>query len=204
TTSTRNVAFVLRGRRPFSVTSPRARSAAASMDDVTVAPRTHVSGRVFGLAAHRTDRPPGLDERLGALDERRRLRAGDGEARRRRLLAFLLDDGLRHDDDALALLVPAQSERGDGPRGLHGLDEVEALRRRLRGRRQLVEHLREIRRQRAHLFLLALQRDELALLAALNVEDPLALRSDRARREVIGRIEIEGRSHLPLDQRREV
>src|SRR5262249_6325804 len=102
------------------------------------------------------------------------------------------------DHDALSVLVPTQSERGDRPHGLHGLDELEPPRRRLGGRRQLVEHLRQIGRQRAHLLLLALQRDELAFLTTLDVEDALALRTDGAGREVSRRVEVErrrGRSH---------
>src|SRR5207247_142985 len=140
------------------------------------------------------DRPARLHERLRALDERRRLGARDREAGRRRLLAFLVDDGLGDHDDALALLVPAEAERGHRPRRVHGLDEVEALGRRLRRRRQLVEYLREVGRQRAHLLLLALERDEPALLASLDVEDALAHRADGAGGEVIGRIEVEGRA----------
>src|SRR5207237_3253931 len=144
-TSTRNVALVLRGSRPFSVTSPRLRSVATSADDVAIAPRADVPTRIFGLTAHRTDRAPRLHQRLGALDERRRLRARDREACRRRLVALLFDDGLGDHDDALALLVPAQAQRGHWPRRLHRLQQVEALRRRLRRRRYLVEQLRQLR-----------------------------------------------------------
>src|SRR5439155_25513730 len=75
-------------------------------------------------------------------------------------------------------------------------------RRRLRRRRQLVEYLREVGRQRAHLLLLALERDEPALLASLDVEDALAHRADGAGGEVIRRIEAEGRAHgRPSDAR---
>src|SRR5207237_8347763 len=93
--SARNVALVLRGSRPLSVTSPRVRSAATSgADDVAVAPRADVTAGVLGLAAHRADRPAGLHQRFRALDERRGLRARDREARRGRLLALFLADGL--------------------------------------------------------------------------------------------------------------
>jgi len=46
-----------------------------------------------------------------------------------------------------------------------------------------------------NLLLLALERDELALLASLDVEDALAQRTDGAGGEVIGRVEVEGRAH---------
>src|SRR2546427_710073 len=68
-TSTRNVAFELQGIRPFSVTSPRLRRSAVSVEDVTVAPRAGVAGRVLGLVAPGADWPAGLLERdeLAAL-----------------------------------------------------------------------------------------------------------------------------------------
>src|SRR5437867_5629273 len=166
-----------------------------SVDDVAVAPWAHVAARIFRLAAHRTDRPPRLHQRLRALHERGRLRAGDREACRRRLLALLLDDGLRDHDDALPLLVPAQAQRGHRPGRLHRLHQVEALRRRLRRRRQLVEHLPQVRRQRAHLLLLALDGHQPAPLTSLDIEDALALRPHRPGREVIGRIEVERAAH---------
>src|SRR5262249_61627256 len=113
-------------------------SAGLSAAAVTVPPRAHVTARILGLAAHRTDRPARFHERLHALDERRGLRARDGEARGRRLVAFLLHDGLRHNDDALAVLVPAEAQRGHGPHRLPPLRQGEALRARPRPRPPLV------------------------------------------------------------------
>src|SRR6267142_4514268 len=51
-TSTRNVALELHGIRPFTVTSPRRRSRAVSVDDVAVAPRADVAARVLGWLHH--------------------------------------------------------------------------------------------------------------------------------------------------------
>src|SRR5262245_27976499 len=201
-TSTRNVALELQGIRPFSVTSPRARISAVSVDDVTVAPRAHVSARVLGLVAPRTDLPARLHEHVRLLDERRRLRAADQEARRGGVALLLLEELVGDDQDAVARLVIADGDRGDDPGRLDGLEQRWGLERRGGDRGQLLEEPGQILGERPHLLLLALEGDELALLARLQIEDALARRADGARREVIGGGELVRGAHDPPSQPR--
>src|SRR5882672_2844483 len=165
-TSVRNVAFEAQGIRPFSVTSPRVRSSAVSVVDVTVAPRACVASRIPGLVAPRADGPAGLHERIRLLDERRRLHAADQEARGGRLaLGVFLDRLVGDDQDAVARLVVADGDRRDGPGRLDRLDQREARGRGGAAARQPVQERAEVLRERPDLFLLALERDQLALLA---------------------------------------
>src|SRR5206468_3366644 len=176
--------------------SPRVRRSAVSVVDVTVAPRARVTGRIPGLVAPRADGPAGLHERVRLLDERRRLRAVDQEARGGRLaLGVLLHRLVGDDQDAVARFVVAHGDRRDGPRRVDRLDQRQVPRRRHAAAGQPVQERAEILGERADLLLLALERDELALLARLDVEDPLARLADGTGGEVIGAQELEGRAH---------
>src|SRR5215471_1782665 len=211
--STRNVAFELYGMRPFTVISPRASRSHASADDVTVAPGTRVAGGVLGLATHGTDRPARLHELARSRHEPDRLGAGDVEpgrggflALRRgprlaaalafRALVFLLDTLVGDHDDPAPVLIVADTQRADGPLRLDRLPQVEVGGWGLAGLGQSLEQAGQIIAEGVDLLLLGLQGDEHALLARLQVEDALAGRPHRARREVVGRLEVEGATHL--------
>src|SRR5882672_8914468 len=202
-TSVRNVAFELHGIRPFSVTSPRVRRSAVSVVDVTVAPRARVTGRIPGLVAPRADGSAGLHERVRLLDERRRLRAVDQEARGGRLaLGVLLHRLVGDDQDAVARFVIAHGDRRDGPGRVDRLDQREVGGRRRAAAGQAVQERAEVLRERPDLLLLALERDELALLAPLEIEDSLARLADGAGGEVIGAQELERGAHDPVSRPR--
>src|SRR4030095_14064567 len=113
-TSTRNVALELHGIRPFTVTSPRRRSPAVSVDDVAVAPRADVAARVLGLVAPLADLPAGLHQLGRLLDEGRRLRAGDQQPHRGGVALLVLQELVGDDQDAIARLVVADGARGAG------------------------------------------------------------------------------------------
>src|SRR5256712_1594526 len=195
--STRNVALELHGIRPFSVTSPRVSRSSVSVEDVTVAPRADVAARVLGLAAPGTDLPAGLHQHVGLLDERRRLRAGDQQAHRGGIAALLVLLELVGDDqDAVARFVVADSDRGDDPGLVDGLEQREVLgHHAAAGGGQFVVQAGKILSQRANLLLLALQRDERAFLARLEIEDALPRRSDRAGGGMIRGDEFERPAH---------
>src|SRR5262249_26028514 len=104
--------------------------------------------------------------------------------------------------DAIARLVVADSDRGDDPRRVDGLEQRQSARRALGDGRQLLEQARQVLRQRAHLLLLALERDQGALLARLEIKHALARRADGAGGKVIRGDELERRAHLPPSQPR--
>src|SRR4030095_8129318 len=114
-TSTRNVALELHGIRPFTVTSPRRRSRAVSVDDVAVAPRADMAARVLGLVAPWADLPAGLHQLFRLLDEGRRLRAGDQQPYRGGVALLVLQELVGDDQDAIARLVVAHGDRGADP-----------------------------------------------------------------------------------------
>src|SRR5689334_14132473 len=189
--------------RPFKVTSPRARTSSVSVDDVAVAPRAGVPAGILRLAAPRADLTASLHQDVRLLDERGRLSPGDQHARRRRIAAFFLVQELVGDDqDTIARLIVADRDRGDDPRRVDRLQEREVARRPFADGRQLLEEARQILRERADLLLLALQGDERALLARLEIEDALAGRAEGAGREVVRSDEFERRAHLPPSQPR--
>src|SRR5688500_10390882 len=190
-TSARKVALLERGSRPFSVISPRTSSARTSVDDVTIAPRAHVAVRILWLAAHRTDRAATLHEGLRAADEGGRLLACDAELRGRRLVALLLHRRRGHDHDAPRRVLVAEADGGDGPRRLDRLEQRGLRQLHTGAGRQLVEQLGQVFPERAHLLLLALQRDQAPPLPRLDVEDTVARRTDGAAREVLGRPQLE-------------
>src|SRR6266581_3503604 len=211
--STRNVALLAQGIWPRSVTAPRSSRVRTSADDVAVAPRAHVARRLARLAAHGARRPAGLDQRAATVHERRRLGARQEEPRggaarldrllrrRRRLdltgafrLDLLLDPLVGHDEDPLVLLVVADRDGADVPRGLDRLDERVLARRRL-ARAELDQEPGEVLGERRHVLLLALERHESPPLPSLKEEDALAGLADGARGEVVRCVELEGLAH---------
>src|SRR5213596_68461 len=177
--------------RPRSVIRPRV--SRVSVNVVAIRPRAHVAARILGLSAERADGPARLDERARALDERRRLDAADLEARRRRLLPLaLLPELLVGDDhDAVLPLVVSHADRADGPRRLDRFEERGLGHGCARSTAELGQQAREVVVERADVLLLALERGHPAGLTGLEIEDALALRADGARREVVGRFEVE-------------
>src|SRR5512146_2214901 len=108
------------GIRPLTLMAPRVRSSSGPLDDMAVAAGTDMAVRVLGLAAHRTDGPARLHQGLHALDEGGRLRARDVKARHGWLFLRLLLQklaGLQH--HAVAVLIVAHAEGGDGPGRVH-------------------------------------------------------------------------------------
>src|SRR5499426_2914654 len=201
-TSTRNVALELHGIRPFTVTSPRRRSRAVSVDDVAVAPGADVAAGVLGLVTPLADLPAGLHQLVRLLDACRRLRAGDQQAQRGGVALLVLQELVGDDQDAIARLVVADGDRGDDPDRVDGLEQRRGLERGAPERRQLLEQSAQILGERAHLLLLALERDDLALLARLQIEHALARRPDGAGGAVIGGDELERLAHFPPSQPR--
>src|SRR2546428_13675698 len=117
-----------------------------SVEDVTVAPRTGVAARVLGLAALGTDGPAGLHQRVRLLDEGSRLRPSDQHARRGGVAALLfLEELVGDDQDAVTRFVVADSDRGDDPGRVDGLEQREVLGRHPADAGQLVERSEERR-----------------------------------------------------------
>src|SRR5262245_8908992 len=200
--STRNVALELHGIRPLTVTSPRRRSRAASVDDVAIAPRADMAARVLGLVAPLADLPAGLHQLVRLLDEGRRLRPGDQQTHRGGVALLVLQELVGDDQDAIARLVVADGDRGDDPDRVDGLEQRRRLERGGADGRKLLEQAAQILGEGSDLLLLALERDERALLARLQIEHALAGRPDGAGSEVIGRDEFERRAHFPPSQPR--
>src|ERR1700694_1609810 len=130
-TSARRVTLLAQGMRPLTVTSPRVRRSSASVDNMAVAARADVAGGVHGPAADGAGGPAGFHELLRALHEGLRLLARDAHARGGGLFAralaflFLFEQLVSVHDDAPLLLVVADTERRDDPRGLGEGEQVE-------------------------------------------------------------------------------
>src|SRR5262249_34032550 len=125
--STRNVALELHGIRPFTVTAPRRRSRAVSVDVVDVAPRADVAARVLRLVTPLADLPAGVHQLVRLLDECRRLRARDQQAQRGSVPLLVLQELVGDDQDAIARLVVADGDRGDDPDRVDGLEQRRRL-----------------------------------------------------------------------------
>src|SRR5262249_9572596 len=177
---------------------------------MAVPARTDVAARAHWPAADPARRAPGPDQGPRAVHEGDGLLAAHVEAGRgavafrRRvvlrlrlaflgLLGFLVLAALLGDDhDPVVLPIVAHPERADVPRRHDGLDEREVTGRGRRRLRQPLEEPRQVLRQRVHLLLLDLERDEDATLASLEVEHALAGGTDRPGREQVGHAELEG------------
>src|ERR1700730_6804036 len=201
-TSASRVTLLAQGMRPLTVTVPRLSRSRASVDNMAVAARADVAGKVHGRAAHGAGGPPALHQLLGTLGEGVRLLSCDAHACGGGLLAralaflFLFEELVRFHDDAIVLLVVAHAHGGHDPRGLGKVEQVEVGGHLALGRAQLGDEPAQVVAQRFDLPLLALERDERALLARLQVEDALARLADGARREEVGLLELEGLAHL--------
>src|ERR1700675_1041197 len=141
--SARSVTLLAQGMRPLTVTSPRVSRSSASVDNMAVAARADVAGGVHGPAAHGAGRPAAFHQLLRALDEGLRLLARDAHARGGGLFArplaflFLFEQLVGVHDDALVLLVVADTERGDDPRELGEGEQVQIRGHLALGRAQL-------------------------------------------------------------------
>src|SRR6267142_2439085 len=201
-TSASSVTLLAQGMRPLTVTAPRLRRSSASVDNMAVAARADVAGGVQGAAADGAAGAAALHQLLRAFGEGLRLLTRDAHARGGRLLAralaflFLLEQLVSVHDDAVVLLVVAHAHGGHDPRGLGKGQQVHLGGHRALGCAQLGDEAAEILAQRAHLLLLALERDELALLARLQKEDALPRIADGAGGEEVGLLEFEGLAQL--------
>src|SRR5438034_538925 len=149
-----------------------------------------------------SDPSPYGPSRCTVSGTRPHLRAGGQEARRGGVTLLVLQELVGDDQDAVARLVVADGDRGDDPDRVDGLEQRGRLERRGPDRRQLLEQAAQILRERPDLLLLALERDERALLARLHIEHALAGRADGAGGEMIGGDELERRAHFPPSQPR--
>src|SRR6266853_2049008 len=181
-TSASSVTLLAQGMRPLTVTVPRLRRSSASVDNMAVTARANMAGGVHGAAAHGAVGTAALHQILRALGEGLCLLARDAHARGGRLLGV------------------AHAHGGHDPRGLGKGQQVHLGGHRALGCAQLGDEAAEILAQRAHLLLLALERDELALLACLQKEDSLARLADGADGEEIGLLELEGLAHLRSEE----
>src|SRR5215831_20970729 len=112
------------GMRPLIVIEPWVRNSSALVDDMAIAARTGMAGRVLWLAAHRADGPASLDQLAYALHEGSGLTARDVKARDGGLLLRLFLEKLssfKH--HAVVVLIVAHTERSDRPRGGHRLQQ---------------------------------------------------------------------------------
>src|SRR6266545_3631345 len=201
-TSASSVTLLAQGMRPLTVIVPLAKRSSVSVDNMAVAARADVAGGIHGAAADGTVGATALHQLLRAPGESLRLLARDAHARGGRLLAlalaflFLLEQLVGIHDDAVVLFVVAHAHGGHDPRGLGEGQQVHLRGQRALGRAQLGDEAAEILAQRAHLLLLALERDERALLSRLEKKDALARLADGAGGEVVGLLELEGQAHL--------
>src|SRR5213593_154156 len=194
--SASKVTLLADGIRPLMVMAPRCKSSSASLDNMAVAARTDVAARLPGLAARRADGPAGLREGAHPLHERRRLGARDVKARDGGLLfRFLFEELPRFQHDPVAVLIVAHAEGGDGPGGVHGLEQRRVAGLLAGAGRELGQEPPQVLTERADLLLLALEGEELPGLARLQIEHALPRRPHRAHREVIGSVELERVAH---------
>src|SRR5262249_49324137 len=162
-----------------------------------------VAAGVHGAAADGTEGAAGLHQLGGAGGEGLGLLAADTQARGAGLLAlalaffFLLEQLDQVHDDAVAVLVVAHADVGHRPDGgLDRLDQLRLARQTALGRAQLGDDALQVVPQRAHLLLLALEAEELAALARLDVEGALARLADGAGGEEVGLLVVVGLAHL--------
>src|SRR6266702_152834 len=170
------VTLLADGIRPLMVMAPRCKSSSASLDDMAVAARADVAARLPGLAARRADGPAGL--RDGGL-----------------LFRFLFEELPRFQHDPVAVLIVAHAEGGDGPGGVHGLEQHRVAGLLAGAGRELGQKAPQVLTERADLLLLALEGEEPPGLARLQIEHALPRRPHRAHREVIGSVELERVAH---------
>src|SRR5216684_3051364 len=202
-TSASSVTLLLHGMRPLTVMVPRVRRSSASVDDMAIAARADVAAGVHGAAADGAEGSAGLHQLGRARGKGLGLLAADAKARRGGLFAlalpfFLLFEELDQvHDDAVAVLVVAHADVGHDPGdGLEGLDQVHLAGQAALGRAQLGDDTPQVVAQRAHLLLLALEGEELAALARLDVKDALARLAHGAGGEEVGLLVIVGLAHL--------
>src|SRR4029450_10342867 len=87
--SASNVKLLAAGMRPLIVIAPWLRNSSALLDDMAIAARTGMAGRILGLGAPRGKGPASLHQLASALYEGGRLAARDVKARDGRLLLRL-------------------------------------------------------------------------------------------------------------------
>src|SRR5262245_44407988 len=122
--SASSVMLLAAGMRPLIVIEPWVRNSSALVDDMAIAARTRMAGRILRLAAHRADGPAGRHQLAYALHEGSGLTARDVKARDGGLLLRLFLEqlsSLQH--DPVVVLIVADTERGDRPRGSHRLEQ---------------------------------------------------------------------------------
>src|SRR5258705_1791473 len=201
-TSASRVTLLAHGMRPLTVTAPPRSSSRASVDDMAIAAPADVAARVHGLTAYGAVGPPALHQLRGAVDEGLRLLPGEAHACGRGLLAralpflLFLEQLVRLHEDAVVVVVVAHAESGHDPRRLSEVEEIHVGGHLALGRTQLGDEPGQIVAERLHLSLLALEGDERALLARLQVEDALARLADGPRREEVRLLEVERLAHL--------
>src|SRR5216684_3240773 len=202
-TSASSVTLLLHGMRPLTVIVPRVRRSSASVDDMAIAARADVAAEVHGAAADGAEGTAALHQLGRARGKGLGLLAADAQPRGGRLFAlalafFLLFEQLDQiHDDAVAVLVVAHADVGYDPGdGLEGLDQVQLAGQAALGRAQLGHDAPQVVAQRAHLLLLALEGEELAALARLDVEGALAGLAHGARGEEVGLLVVVRLAHL--------
>src|SRR5437867_9007079 len=201
-TSARRVTLLAHGMRPLTVTAPPLSSSRASVNDMAIAAPADVAARVHGLAAYGAVGPAALHQLGGPVDEGLRLLAGEAHPRGGGLLAraltflLFLEELVRLHDDAVVVVVVAYPEGGHDPRGLGEVEKIHVGRHLALGRPELGDETGKIVAERLHLSLLALEGDERALLARLQVEDTLARLADGPGREEVRLLEVERLAHL--------
>src|SRR5882724_6608042 len=201
-TSASSVTLLAHGMRPLTVTAPPLSSSSASVDDMAIAAAADVPARVHGLAAYGAVGPSRLHQLRGAGDEGLRLLARDAHARGGGLLAralallLFLEQLVRFHDDTVVVVVVAHAQGGHDPRGFGKGEQVHVGGHRALGGPELGYEPGEIVAERLHLSLFALEGDERALLARLQVEDALARLADGAGGEEVRLLEVERLAHL--------
>src|SRR5215475_2144779 len=200
--SASNVMLLAAGMRPLIAIEPWLRNSSALVDDMAIAARTGMAGRILGLAAHRADGPASLHQLAHALHEDGRLTARDVKARDGGLLlCFFLEKLPRFQHYPVIVLIVAHAEGGDRPRGSHRLEQRRVASLFVAAARELGQESAQIFAERADLLLLALQCEQSLGLARLEVEHALPGRPDRACGEMVGSVELEGLAHriqIPL------
>src|SRR5215470_2172137 len=112
------------GMRPLIVTEPWVRNSSALVDDMAIAARTGMAGGILRLAAHRADGTPSLHQVAYALHEGGGLTARDVKARDGGLLLrFFLEKLSSFQHHPVVVLIVADPERSDRPRGGHRLQQ---------------------------------------------------------------------------------
>src|SRR5262249_25262307 len=190
------------GMRPLIAIEPWLRNSSALVDDMAIAARTGMAGRVLRLAAHRADRPASLHQLAHALHEGGGLTARDVKARDGGLLLRLFLEKLsRLQHHPVVVLIVADTEGSDRPRGRHRLEQRGVAGLFVAAAGELGQQSAQVLAERADLLLLALQREQPLGLARLEVEHALPGRPDRANGEMVGSVELEGLAHrirIPL------